>query len=76
MAMKAKAMPAKAMGGKGKPGPSSVDQASKGSNPVHNSGGGPGKSSPQVGIPGPKTTGGPSSLKKALAKKPASSRGL
>jgi hypothetical protein len=53
-----------------KSGPKNVDQASKGSNPVNNSGGNPGKSMPQKPIPGPTKTGGPVSLKKALARKP------
>jgi hypothetical protein len=55
--------------GKGKPGGTSVDSASKGSSPAHNSGGGPGKSMPQMGMPGPKKTGGPVALQKALGKK-------
>lgn len=55
----------------GKPGMSSVDEASRGSNPAGNSGGTPGKSTPQKPIPGPASTGGPVSLKKALAKKSA-----
>lgn len=54
---------------KGKSGMSCVDEASKGSNPSGNSGGNPGKSVPQKAIPGPTSTGGPISLKRALAKK-------
>lgn len=53
----------------GKPGSSSVMPSAKGSNPAGNSGGNPGKSMPQKAIPGPGSTGGPASLKKALAKK-------
>lgn len=53
----------------GKPGSSSVMPSAKGSNPASNSGGNPGKSMPQKAIPGPASTGGPVSLKKALAKK-------
>jgi hypothetical protein len=54
---------------KGKPGPSSVDEASKGSNPSGGSGGSPGKSMPQKPIPGSGHGGLPPSIKKALAKK-------
>lgn len=53
----------------GKPGMKSVDEASRGSNPSNTSGGHPGKSVPQKPIPGPASSGGPASLKKALAKK-------
>jgi hypothetical protein len=53
----------------GKPGMKSVDEASRGSNPSNTSGGHPGKSHPQEPIPGPTSTGGPISLKKALKKK-------
>lgn len=53
----------------GKPGMKSVDPASRGSNAANNSGGNPGKSMPQRPIPGPERTGGPISLKRALAKK-------
>lgn len=53
----------------GKPGMKSVDEASRGSNPANTSGGHPGKSMPQQPIPGPTSTGGPSSLKRALAHK-------
>jgi hypothetical protein len=42
-------------------------------NTVHNSGGTPGHSVPQRPIPGPESTGGPVSLKKALAPKSGSS---
>ena len=59
-------MPTKATG---KPGPSSVDEASRGSNPSNTSGGHPGGSHPQAPIPGPTSTGGPIALKRALAKK-------
>jgi hypothetical protein len=55
--------------GKGKPGPNSVDKASKGSDPSGNSPGNPGKSMPAKAIPGPASTGGPMSLKKALKRK-------
>jgi hypothetical protein len=61
---------------KGKIGPTSVDPASKGSNPAANSGGNPGKSVPQKAIPGPATTGGPVALKRALTKKKMPSKGL
>jgi hypothetical protein len=53
----------------GKPGSKCVDEASRGSNPSAGSGGTPGKSVPQKAIPGPASTGGPISLKRALAKK-------
>ena len=46
-----------------------VDQASKGSNPVNTSGGGAGKTFAQKAIPGPTSTGGPPSMRKALARK-------
>ena len=46
-----------------------VDQSSKGSNPVNNSGGGAGKTFAQKPIPGPTSTGGPPSMRKALARK-------
>jgi len=59
----------------GKPGPSSVDPASRGSNPAYNSGGMPGYSCPQKPIPGPASTGGPISMRKALAKKSTPSKG-
>jgi len=59
-------MPTKATS---KPGMKSVDEASRGRNPAGNSGGNPGKSLPQTAIPGPERTGGPISLKRALAKK-------
>jgi hypothetical protein len=42
-------------------------------NTVNNSPGGPGESLPQKPIPGPESTGGPISLKKALAPKSGSS---
>lgn len=58
-----------------KPGPSSVDQASKGSCPSHNSGGSPGRSVVQMPIPGPESTGGPVALKKALMRKSIANRG-
>jgi hypothetical protein len=53
----------------GKPGPSSVDPASRGSSPAlgWNT---PGKSTPAKAIPGPASTGGPIAMKKALKKKP------
>jgi hypothetical protein len=44
--------------------------------PAHNSGGNPGKSLPQQGIPGPERTGGPISLRRALTKKKMPSKGL
>ena len=59
-------MPTKATS---KPGAKSVDEASRGSNPVNTSGGHPGKSMPQGAIPGPSSPGQPSAMKKALAKK-------
>lgn len=59
----------------GKFGPKSVDNASKGSNPFANSGGGPGKSLPQKAIPGPKSPGQPIAMKKALAKKSNTDKG-
>lgn len=60
---------------KGKPGMSSVDEASRGSNPAGNSGGTPGRSMPQKPIPGPSSPGMPIAMKKALAKKPPSDGG-
>lgn len=54
----------------GKIGPKSVDAASKGSNPAHNSGGTPGRSVPQSPIPGPTKPGQPISMQKALRIKP------
>lgn len=59
-----------------KAGPKDVDQASRGSSPAGNSGGGPGRSSPAKAIPGPERTGGPISLKKALARKSMPSKGM
>jgi hypothetical protein len=59
----------------GKPGMSSVDPASRGSNPVNNSGGHPGKSVPQKPIPGPTSPGQPIAMKKALAKKSRPDKG-
>jgi hypothetical protein len=65
---------------KGKIGPTSVDPASKGSNPANNSGGNPGKSMPQKPIPGPTSPGWPIALKKAVSRNGVSkkmpSRGL
>jgi hypothetical protein len=52
-----------------KSGPKDVDEASRGSSPVGNSGGGPGHSFAQKAIPGPEHTGLPISMKRALAKK-------
>lgn len=54
-----------------KPGPSSVDAASKGSNPANNSGGTPGKSIAQKPIPGPTSPGPPKSMQKALKLTPS-----
>jgi hypothetical protein len=59
----------------GKPGPSSVDPASKGSNPAANSGGCGGMSYPQKPIPGPASSGQPIAMRKALAKKSRPSKG-
>ncbi len=59
----------------GKPGSSSVMPSAKGSSPVANSGGGPGKSVPQKAIPGPEHPGQPPAMRKALAKKPTRDRG-
>jgi hypothetical protein len=59
----------------GKPGPSSVDPASRGSNFAFSSGGSPGKSKPQSAIPGPKSPGQPIAMKRALAKKSIPNRG-
>jgi hypothetical protein len=53
----------------GKIGPSSVDPASKGSNPAGNSPGNPGKSKAAPAIPGPSKPGMPISMKKALRRK-------
>lgn len=53
----------------GKPGASSVDPASRGSNPSGGSGGTPGKSMPQKAIPGPSSPGQPIAMRRALAKK-------
>jgi hypothetical protein len=62
---------------KGKIQPTDVGASGKGgSNPAGNSGGGLGKSVPQKAIPGPEKTGGPVSLKRALAKKTMPSKGL
>lgn len=47
----------------------SVMPSAKGSSPAGNSGGNPGKSMSQKAIPGPASSGGPASLKKALTKK-------
>jgi hypothetical protein len=63
------------MRSKGKPGPKSVDPASRGTNPANTSGGFPGRSQPQKPIPGPTSTGGPSSIKRALAKKSTRDKG-
>lgn len=52
-----------------------VYQATKAGNPANNSGGNPSKSLPQKPIPGPESTGGPISLRRALAKKSVPSRG-
>lgn len=46
-----------------------VDESSRGTNPACNSGGHPGKSMPTCAIPGPTSSGGPVSLRKALTKK-------
>ena len=54
-----------------KPGPKSVDPASRGSSPSGVSAGSPGKSMPAKPLPGPAGKGLPTSMKKALAKKPA-----
>lgn len=54
------------------PGPSGTNTVPKGSM-AHNTGGSPGESLAQQPIPGPETTGGPVSMKKALAKKPLNS---
>jgi hypothetical protein len=51
-------------------------QPVKGTNDVFNSGGTAGKSVPQRPIPGPTSTGGPISLKRALTKKSMPSKGL
>jgi hypothetical protein len=56
---------------KGK-GPSGTT-GSGGGNTVNNSPGGPGKSFSQKPIPGPESTGGPVSMKKALAPKSGAS---
>jgi hypothetical protein len=61
--------------GSGKPGMKSVDEASRGSNPVNNSGGHPGGSRPQSPIPGPTSPGPPIAQKKALAKKSRPDKG-
>jgi hypothetical protein len=53
----------------GKLGPRNVQPSMKGSNPVHNSPGNPGKVMPQAAIPGPTNPGQPPAMKKALAKK-------
>lgn len=55
-------MPTKATS---KSGPKSVNPSSKGTGFA----GSPGESRPQKAIPGPASSGGPSSLKKALSKK-------
>jgi hypothetical protein len=59
----------------GKIGPRDVVPV-RGGNTVNNTGGNAGKSMPQKPIPGPVTTGGPVSLKRALAKKSMPSKGL
>lgn len=66
---------ARAVSAKGKPGPTSVDECSRGSNPAANSGGNPGKSLPQKPIPGPEHAGPPPAMRKALAKKSTRDRG-
>ena len=48
---------------------------SEAKNTVYNSGGTAGRSMPQQPIPGPASTGGPASMKKALAKKPITGGG-
>jgi hypothetical protein len=52
-----------------KSGPKDVNQSSRGSSPVHTSGGGPGHTFAQQPIPGPEHPGPPIAMKKALAKK-------
>lgn len=52
--------------------PADTDSADD-ANTVNNSGGSGQASRPQRAIPGPETTGGPVSMKKALAKKPLNS---
>ena len=59
----------------GKPGPKSVDPASKGSNFANTSAGGPGRSFPQKPIAGPSGKGLPTAMKKALSKKGGGGRG-
>jgi hypothetical protein len=66
--MNSKMFPNPATAG-GKTGMSSVNPSSKGHNPAANSAGTPGRSFPADPIPGPMSTGGPISLKRALAKK-------
>ena len=53
-----------------------VDPVRPSGNPANNSGGNPGKVKAQGAIPGPTKTGGPVSLKKALAKKSMPGKGL
>jgi hypothetical protein len=53
----------------------SKSASSKGSNTVNNSGGMGGYSCPQQPIPGPESSGGPASMRKALAKKSTPDRG-
>ena len=62
---------------KGKIQPTDIGESGKfTANEAGNSGGTLGKSVPQKGIPGPASTGGPVSLKRALAKKTMPSKGL
>ena len=60
---------------RGKSGMNSVNPSSRGSNTANNSGGMGGYSCVQQPIPGPASTGGPSALRKALAKKSTPDRG-
>jgi hypothetical protein len=50
-------------------GPKNVNPSSKGSSPTHGVAGGPGHSFAQQPFAGPTSSGQPSSMKKALAKK-------
>lgn len=53
-----------------KPGAKSVSPSARGSSPSGDVAGGPGKSTAQKAYQGPASSGAPSSMKKALSKKP------
>jgi hypothetical protein len=65
-----------AFGNKGKIGPKSVAKSFKPGRTVNNAAGDYGESRPQPPIPGPESTGGPVSMKRALKRKPFPGKGL